>query len=109
MQSLGTPFSSAKPVRFKDAVCALSLIVLLGLRAANAHAWGLDDVAALADQRAKAPFHGAPKSLPAELANLDYDGYRDIRFNRDAPIWRNNKLPFEANFFQSGARWFRCA
>ena len=77
-------------------------MVLLGLTAANAHAWGLEDVAVLAGQRAKVPFEGTPKALPAELANLDYDGYRDIRFNRDAPIWRANKLPFEANFFHVG-------
>ena len=102
MQSLGTPFSSTTPARFRAAISALYLLAALGLTAANAHAWGLDDVAALADKRAKAPFQGAPKALPAELANLDYDGYRDIRFNRDAPIWRNNKLPFEANFFHVG-------
>ena len=38
------------PARFKGILCALSLMVLLGLTAANAYAWGLDDVAALADQ-----------------------------------------------------------
>jgi periplasmic glucans biosynthesis protein len=70
--------------------------------AQTAPAFSLDDVASLAQKRAQAPFSALTKPLPPELANLDYDGYRDIRYNRDAPVWRADKLPFEANFFHVG-------
>ena len=102
MHAFASRLPTAFPARLRGHICALFCLAALSLTAANAYAWGLDDVAALADKRAKTPFQGTPKALPAELANLDYDGYRDIRFNRDAPIWRNNKLPFEANFFHAG-------
>ena len=40
--------------------------------------------------------------MPAELANLDYDGLRDIRFNDDKALWRADGLPYEAKFFHVG-------
>ncbi|TFY97380.1 glucan biosynthesis protein G [Ramlibacter rhizophilus] len=47
--------------------------------------------------------HAAPASrLPAELAALDYDGLRDIRFRTDRALWRDGSLPFEAMFFHRG-------
>jgi len=104
MQSFGIPLRDSFSARLKSTVSGLVLLAFLGLAAANAHAWGFDDVAALADKRAKTPFQSVAKALPAELANLDYDGYRDIRFNRDAPIWRSHKLLFEANFFHVGGQ-----
>ncbi|MGH6638112.1 MAG: glucan biosynthesis protein G, partial [Polaromonas sp.] len=69
-----------------------------------AQAWSLDDVAALARQRAQAPFQAASQAIPAELAKLDYDGYRDIRFNPGSVLWRADQLPYEANFFHVGPR-----
>ncbi len=81
---------------------ALAGLAALVLMAGQAQAWSLDDVAALARQRAQTPFHAAAHAVPAELANLDYDGYRDIRFNADRMLWRSDKLPYEANFFHVG-------
>ena len=102
MQSLGIPVFTAFAGRFLTRLSILASLTVFALSAANAHAWGLDDVAALASQRAQTPFQNKPKALPAELANLSYDEYRDIRFSRDAPLWRNDKLPYEANFFHVG-------
>ena len=102
MQAFGLPFFSTSPARFLARLSLTAALVAFTLGAANAHAWGLDDVAALAAQRAQTPFQNQPKALPAELANLSYDEYRDIRFNRDAPLWRKDKLPYEANFFHVG-------
>ncbi|MBK1683571.1 glucan biosynthesis protein G [Rhodoferax fermentans] len=81
---------------------ALLVAGLLTLAADQAQAWGLDDVAALARTQAQAPFKPAKQAMPSELANLDYDGYRDIRFNPDRNLWRADKLPYEANFFHVG-------
>ena len=102
MQTLRDSFFPVRRPSFRPRFVALAWLALASLGAANAYAWGLDDVAGLARQRAQAAYQGTPRALPAELASLDYDGYRDIRFNRDKPRWRADKLPFEANFFHVG-------
>lgn len=56
----------------------------------------------LAGQRAAQPFHAAPSSLPPDLARLDYDGVRDIRFRTDHATWRDQPLPFEVQYFHLG-------
>ena len=72
------------------------------LCAGAAQAFSLDDVATLASQRAAAPFVAASHAVPAELAGLTYDDYRDIRYQPVRNLWRADKLPYEANFFHVG-------
>ncbi|MBK5207095.1 MAG: glucan biosynthesis protein G [Polaromonas sp.] len=91
-------FAPALRARF----AALACLAALALGAGQAHAWSLDDVTGLARQRAQAPYQAASQAVPAELAKLDYDGYRDIRFKPDSALWRADKLPYEANFFHVG-------
>ena len=89
---------------------AAALILLLNVVGAQVHAFGLDDVASLARQKAATPYTPASHSVPAELAQLDYDGLRDIRFNPQKNLWRNavpatttaTNMGFEANFFHVG-------
>jgi len=88
----------APRVRFAALACAGAM----ALSAPLAHAWSLEDVATLASQRTKTPFKEASHAVPAELAKMDYDDYRDIRFKPDSTLWRAEKLPFEANFFHVG-------
>ena len=53
--------------------------------------------------RAASPTRQPAASLPAELAKaLDYDGYRDIRFQPERALWRAEELPFEVMFFHLG-------
>jgi len=70
--------------------------------AAPAHAaFGFADVA----QRAlalSASGYQAPEKPPRELADLNYDQYRDIRFRPEHTWWRSAKLPFELQFFHTG-------
>jgi len=40
--------------------------------------------------------------LPDFLANLDYDRYRDIRFNPDETLWLRDGLPFQLQLFSRG-------
>jgi periplasmic glucans biosynthesis protein len=96
------PFPAFKEARRRTALASAAAVGLGLLFAVKAHAWGFEDVSKLARQKAAAPFPTATKQIPAELANLDYDEYRDIRYNRNAPLWRSNRLPFEANFFHVG-------
>ena len=61
-----------------------------------------EQLAALARQNAQTPYRSAPAQLPAELLQLDYDGYRDLRFQPAKALWREAQLPFEAMFFHLG-------
>ncbi len=83
-----------------------SWLVLVGATllacTAQAQAWGFEQVAQLARERAARPHRTAPADLPAALAALDYDGLRDIRFGPDRALWRDAQLPFEAMFFHRG-------
>ena len=88
----------APQARFAALACAGAL----ALTAPLAHAWSLEDVATLASQRAKIPFKEASHAVPAELAKMDYDDYRDIRFESQSTLWRADKLAYEANFLHVG-------
>src|SRR4029077_18119182 len=83
---------------------ALSLGVLLAALAGArpAAAFDFDDVAALARKQALAPSRVPDRKQPAELAALNYDQYRDIRFRPDHALWRADGLPFEVMFFHEG-------
>lgn len=76
--------------------------VALSVAAGVAAAFGFDDVAAKARTLAAQPYKAPVVKLPPELRDLDYDGYRDIRFRADKALWRADKLPFEVMFFHQG-------
>jgi periplasmic glucans biosynthesis protein len=65
-------------------------------------AFDFDRLAALARERAQAPYRAPNETLPADLARLDYDGVRDIRWKPERALWRNAGGPFEAMFFHLG-------
>ncbi|HEU4583022.1 MAG TPA: glucan biosynthesis protein [Polyangiaceae bacterium] len=54
---------------------------------------------ALAEKPAALP---PQMQLPPELANLDYDGYRNIRFRPERSLWRGEPGRFEVQFFHPG-------
>jgi glucans biosynthesis protein len=74
------------------------------LLALTGRAWGFgfDDVAEKARLLAAAPYLATPESLPQELKDLNYDQYRDIRYNPQRALWRAEALPFELMFFHLG-------
>jgi periplasmic glucans biosynthesis protein len=76
------------------------LALFLGADAASA--FDFDDVAALAQRRARARYEPPDRAQPAELEALGYDRYRDIRFRPDRAIWRAENLPFDLMFFHRG-------
>ncbi len=61
------------------------------------------DVQRLAHERAAREYRSPPQNLPASLANLTYDQYRDIRFRPASALWRGQAL-FEVQFFHRGYR-----
>ena len=84
----------------RTAVFVFLLSVLGAARAAAA--FGFDDVAAIARKQARAPYKAPDGKEPAELAALNYDQYRDIRFRPDHALWRSEGLPFDVMFFHEG-------
>lgn len=96
--SFPSAFQAPRLARFM-ARAGLAAMVLV---AAQAQAFSLDDVAAIARQRSQTPWREASHAVPVELAKMEYDDYRDIRFNPASTLWRADKLPYEANFFHVG-------
>jgi periplasmic glucans biosynthesis protein len=66
-------------------------------------AFSFADVTKLAHERAAHEYRPADQSLPAALANLSYDQYRDIRYRPASALWHGQAL-FEVQFFHRGYR-----
>ena len=65
-------------------------------------AFSFEEVVARAREEASRPFANPEDSVPDFLLRLTYDQWRDIRFNEEATLWREKKLPFEVQFFHPG-------
>ena len=61
------------------------------------------DVQKLAQERAAHDYRPMSEALPAALANLSYDQFRDIRFRPESALWHGESL-FEVQFFHRGYR-----
>src|SRR3989344_920948 len=86
--------------RLPQAAIALAATLLAG--AAQAQSFDFDSVTRIARERAEKPYRASSDKLPADLAKLNYDQVRDIRWRPDRALWRAEKLPFEAMFFHLG-------
>ena len=64
--------------------------------AGQALAFGFEDVAQLAKERAARSYVADSYQLPADLKDLTYDQYRDIRFKLSQSTWRAEGLPLES-------------
>lgn len=91
---------AARAALWRLAACLLAACITFS--GASALAFDFKDVAQQAKLLAQAPYKKPPSNLPKAIENLSYDQYRDIRFNTDKSLWRNNKLPFEVAFFHQG-------
>lgn len=90
-------------LRRRELMAALPLALLAREAVAAPRAgFGLDDVAALARTRAARAYAPPAADLPADLARLSYDDYRDIRFAPDHALWAKDGLPFRLQFFHRG-------
>jgi periplasmic glucans biosynthesis protein len=68
----------------------------------QSRAFDFANVRHLAQQRAAHDYRAVPDTLPATLANLSYDEYRDIRFRPGSALWHGQAM-FEIQFFHRGA------
>lgn len=72
-----------------------------------AAAWAPGDATGEAVRRrardlSRARYKPADRPLPASLAGLSYDAYRDLRYRPDQAIWRAEGLPFQLQMFHRG-------
>ncbi len=95
-----------------DAVIKLTLLILwtgvylllqpqLCFATTKGKPFGLENVVEQARALAKKSFQG-PKKIPEFLAKINYDQWRDIRFQPEKALWRKEKLPFQVQFFHPG-------
>jgi len=97
--SISSRISSSRALR-RGLGALLFAWLAAGCSAVQAMDWNA--LGELARQRAQAPFQPVGDKLPADLAALDYDQMRDIRFRTERSLWRDQSLPFEAQFFHLG-------
>jgi periplasmic glucans biosynthesis protein len=70
--------------------------------AARGRGFGESDVQALARGLSRRPYSPPSRDLPAALSTLDYDAYRDVRFDPAHALWKAEGLPFQLQFFHRG-------
>jgi len=70
--------------------------------AGDAAGFSAASVRQLARDLAQQPYKPPDNKLPDSLKDLDYDRYRSIRFLPDRALWREERLPFQAEFFHRG-------
>src|SRR5205814_9707089 len=71
------------------------------VRAAQPRPFAFASVQQLPQERATRDYRPMPDALPASLAALSYDQYRDIRFRPESGLWHGQSL-FEVQFFHRG-------
>ncbi len=62
-----------------------------------------DRVIEMAETLSGKSFESPKDLIPKFLLDLNYDQWRDIRFQTDQSLWRADNLPFEVQFFHAGA------
>ncbi len=66
-------------------------------------AFSAETVRDAARELAAKPFQAQDTALPTYLANLSYDQYRMLRFDKRDALWRDAKLPWQVEFFHRGS------
>lgn len=105
---LSIRFAALVPARFGRAVATFALLLLAApWAAAQTVPAAVDNptfsvVAERARALAAQPYVAPAGKLPADLAALNYDRHRDIRFRPERGLWRDAGLPFEVQFFHPG-------
>jgi len=79
--------------------------MLASVRAVQA--FDLSDVVSRAQSLAAAPYDDTRAKVPAWMLDISYDQWRDIRFRPDRSLWREEKLPFQVQFFHPGLYYDR--
>jgi len=90
----------AAQIFFNAAFLVLLAVGLSGRCEAAQRAFGFDNVAEIARKTAAEPFK-APQPVPDYLTDINYDDYRDIRFDTAQSLWRDGGR-FQVQFIHPG-------
>jgi glucans biosynthesis protein len=88
----------SKPILWAGFLCA----AVFAQPALAQGAFDYEALTKLARENARRAYASPSKTLPPDLAALDYDGVRDIRWQPERALWRDAQLPFETMFFHLG-------
>ncbi|MGI2259939.1 glucan biosynthesis protein G [Shewanella sp. GXUN23E] len=100
--SVAVNSAEVEPVKPKVNVPPKAVTASPPVRFAKTGNFDADTVVRLARQLAAKPYAPRKDPLPASLANINYDEYRDIRFKADAAIWKPESLPYQMQLFHRG-------
>lgn len=108
------PNSSADCLRSRAATLAALMLgciasLLAGAEPAGAAgvAFDLKTVAAQAEKLAKESYQEPKVPVPDWLLKISYDQWRQVRFRPEQALWRDEKLPFQVQFFHPGLYYNR--
>lgn len=82
---------------------SIFLIMIFIGETAWAELFGYDQVVAKAQKLSRENFKPEVLKLPDQLANMDYDAFREIRYIREQGPWYGKNIPFEIQFFHMGS------
>jgi len=83
-------------------ICSASTAEAVENKVPATTSFGLESVVARAQELAGAPFKDPFGRIPAFLLEINYDQWRNIRYRPEKALWRDEKLPFEVQFFHPG-------
>jgi len=95
-------FTPSSPFSRRTQWLAVLLGAVLLTGTAQAQGFDFERVTQIARERAQKPYQAVSSKLPADLAPLNYDQVRDIRWRPERALWRKENLAFEAMFFHLG-------
>jgi periplasmic glucans biosynthesis protein len=105
---LSIRFAAHVPAQFGRAAATFVVVLLAAMPWVSAQPLAAVEsptftvVAERARALAAQPYVAPAGKLPADLAALNYDRHRDIRFRPERALWRAAGLPFEVQFFHPG-------
>jgi len=80
----------------------LSAFLAVSAQAAVRREVNMGYIESLAERMSRTPCNPNADKVPDFLTQLDYDVYRDIRFNPLKALWSDENLPFRVDFFHPG-------
>ena len=102
------PMKSTRRSLLKQFAATASASMLATLPQAHAQTaapkahFGMEDVVARAKALSESPFQDAPPPLPKEIANLDFDTWRSLRFNPSKAFLADRNGAYRLELFHLG-------
>lgn len=87
---------------FYTALLGVSAAIVSAAEPETRRGFDFDEVVKTAREAASRPYVEPEQKIPEFLLDIDYDQWRDIRFQPEHSLWRKENLSFEVQFFHAG-------